>query len=201
MISHISMLSAFVSSRAKNMVVKSTRTQRSGVMANYLVCICVVYLLLPAPAAHALSTDRDQPIHVEADWAEADDMRQTTVYKGAVVIVQGSLRINGDTVTLYYDENHKLIKAEIKGRPAQFRQRPDGQEKEQRAKANKMEYFADRDLIILLGNAHSWQGGQQVSADRIEFDTKNSRVKARSTSAGKPKSSKKSRVRIVLPPK
>lgn len=162
--------------------------------------ICFVCGLLSASAAHALSTDRDQPIHVEADWAEADDARRTTVYKGAVVINQGSLRINGDTVTLYYDKSHNLIKAEVKGRPAQFRQRPDGRNaKEQRAKANTMEYFSERDLIILIGNAHSWQGSRKISADRIEFDTKNSRVKAHNA-PGKSKSGK-SRVRIVVPPK
>nr|VFJ58332.1 MAG: lipopolysaccharide export system protein LptA [Candidatus Kentron sp. DK] len=159
------------------------------------VCIFLTSLLL-IPSAHALSTDKNQPIHVEADWAEADDMRRTTVYKGAVVITQGSLRINGDTVTLYYDKDHELTKVEINGRPAQFRQRPDDGKKEQRARANRMEYFTDRDLIILLGDAQSWQGARRISADRIEFDTKRSRVKAHNTESGK---SKKSRVKIVVP--
>nr|VFJ93136.1 MAG: lipopolysaccharide transport protein LptA [Candidatus Kentron sp. H]VFJ94025.1 MAG: lipopolysaccharide transport protein LptA [Candidatus Kentron sp. H]VFK00694.1 MAG: lipopolysaccharide transport protein LptA [Candidatus Kentron sp. H] len=171
-------------------------------LIRYLARACLVCTLLLAPVARALSTDRDQPIHVEADWAEADEIRRTTVYKGAVIITQGSLRINGETVTLYYDENHALIKAEIKGHPAQFRQRPDGQAKEQRAKAEKMEYFSDRDLIVLLGNAHSWQGKRRISADRIEFDTKNSRIKAQNMPVdGKSGVSKKSRVRIVVPSK
>ncbi|MBT8419460.1 MAG: lipopolysaccharide transport periplasmic protein LptA [Gammaproteobacteria bacterium] len=175
----------------------SPRYPTSSLLASALVCG-----LLLAPSTHALSTDRDQPIHVEADWAEADDARRTTVYKGAVVITQGSLRINGDTVTLYYDNDHKLIKAEIKGRPAQFRQRPDKKAKEQRAKANKMEYFADRDLIVLLGDAHSWQGKRRISADRIEFDTKKSRIRAQNSSTGKKTdTSKKPRVRIVVPAK
>jgi len=159
------------------------------------------------PATYALSTDREKPIHVEADWAEADEIRRTTVYKGAVVITQGSMRIKGDTVTLHYDEDHALIKVEVEGRPAQFRQRPDGDGKHQNAKATRMEYFADRDLIVLLGNARSWQGDRQISADRIEFDTKKSRVKAYNKSSRKKsgksaaKKSEKSRVRIVLPPK
>nr|VFK18158.1 MAG: lipopolysaccharide export system protein LptA [Candidatus Kentron sp. LFY] len=168
------------------------------------IVICSTCLWISLPYAHALSTDRDQPIHIEADWAEADDMHKTVVYRGAVVITQGSMRINGEEVTLHYDGNNTLTKAEVKGRPARFQQRPDENAKKQHAKANRMEYFAKRDLILLLGKAHSWQGKQRVSAERIEFDTKRSRVKAHGALTGSSKTratgqSGKSRVRIVVP--
>ena len=157
-----------------------------------------------AANAGALSTDRDQPIHIEADWAEADDVRRTTVYKGAVVITQGSLRITGDTSTMYYNDDQELTKMVTVGRPARFRQMPDGDTQYKRAKAKRMEFYADQDLIILLGDAHSWQGEKRLSGERIEFDTRASRVKAYSTPAKGTKKAGaggKSRVRIVVPPK
>nr|VFK78199.1 MAG: lipopolysaccharide export system protein LptA [Candidatus Kentron sp. SD] len=173
--------------------------------ANWKVAlILLAYLCSFFPRAHALSTDKDQPIHIEADWAEANDMHKTVVYKGAVIVTQGSMRIDGKTVTLHYDENNTLIKAEAEGRPARFQQSPDGNAEKQHATANRMEYFANRDLILLIGNAHSWQGKQRVSADRIEFDTKKSHIRARSRKSktdGATGRSGKSRVRIVVPAK
>jgi len=173
--------------------------------ASKITAVYLAFLWLPIPAAHALSTDSDQPIQVEADWAEADEIHKTVVYKGAVVVTQGSMRINGETVTLHYDENHTLTEAEIEGHPARFEQRPDGNAEKQQAKANQMKYFANRDLILLLGNAHSWQGKRRISAEQIDFDTKKSRVKAHGNRTVKSKDhttgESKSRVRIVVPAK
>nr|VFK44488.1 MAG: lipopolysaccharide export system protein LptA [Candidatus Kentron sp. TC]VFK50537.1 MAG: lipopolysaccharide export system protein LptA [Candidatus Kentron sp. TC]VFK63917.1 MAG: lipopolysaccharide export system protein LptA [Candidatus Kentron sp. TC] len=167
-----------------------------------ITCLICPWILFSH--AHALSTDKDKPIHIEADWAEADDMRGTVVYRGEVIVTQGSIRIDGEMVTLHYDENDTLTKAEVEGRPAKFQQRPDGSREKQHAKASRMEYFATRDLIILLGNAHSWQGRRRISADRIEYDTKKNRVRAHSVGARGSKSrdgKSKSRVRIVVPSK
>nr|VFJ48194.1 MAG: lipopolysaccharide export system protein LptA [Candidatus Kentron sp. FW]VFJ53609.1 MAG: lipopolysaccharide export system protein LptA [Candidatus Kentron sp. FW] len=184
----------------------STR-KRSGMgTACGTLVIYLAYLWFSISVAHALSTDSEQPIHIEADWAEASEAHKTVIYKGAVVITQGSMRINGEKVTLYYNEDHTLAKAEVEGRPARFQQRPDGNVEKQNAKANLMKYYADRDLILLLGNAHSWQGKRRVSAERIEFDTKESRVKAHGNLSRESKDrttgkSGKSRVRIVVPAK
>ena len=35
-------------------------------------------------AALALSTDRDQPVHIEADRGELDDVKGVTIYEGRV---------------------------------------------------------------------------------------------------------------------
>ena len=50
-------------------------------------------------AAWALPTDRTQPIRVQADSAELDDKQGVAVYRGDVVITQGSMKITGNTVT------------------------------------------------------------------------------------------------------
>jgi lipopolysaccharide export system protein LptA len=175
-------------------------------------CIAILAAgLMLAPGAHALSTDREQPIQIEADSAEADDVKRVTIYKGDVVITQGTLRITGDHVTIHYNEKSDFVKMITLGNPARFRQLPDGQEDQdsnyQRARASRMEYYKTKDTIVLLGNAVYGQGGDQVAADRIDYDSRNSRMKARTMTASSKKkapadaSKKKSRVRITIQPK
>ena len=81
--------------------------------------------LMMMATSSAAPGDKDQPINIEADWAEADDARRITVYKGRVVVEQGTLRITGDVVTMYYDTSRELSKLVATGRPARFRQRED----------------------------------------------------------------------------
>jgi len=167
-------------------------------------------LALPGLAA-ALSTDRTKDIEIEADSAVIDDAKQVTIYTGDVVIIQGTLRITGAKVTIHYDDNSDFVKLVSVGKPARFRQLPDGKKNidsnYQVAHADRMEYFKKKDLIVLLGHAVYGQGGSQVAADRIEYDSRTSRMKARSIkartktkSAGKT-NKKKSRVRIIIPAK
>lgn len=156
-------------------------------------------------AAWSLSSDGDQPINVEADNAEADNAARISIYKGDVVITQGTLRITGDTVTIYYDERFEMTKMITEGRPSTFRQLPDGETEYRTARARRMEYYATEDLIILIDNAQYGTGDTLVKADRIEYDSLNARVKAQtnnSTAAasGKTAGDGTSRVRITLQP-
>ena len=159
-----------------------------------------------AGAAAALSSDGDQPIHIEADNAEADQARQVSVYKGDVVITQGTLRIAGDTVTVHYDDNYDMIKMITEGRPSTFRQLPDGETQYRTARAKRMEYYANEDLIILIGDAQYGKGETRVTADRIEYDSLNARVKAQTrnasadTQSGDGSGDGRSRVKITLEP-
>ncbi len=167
----------------------------------------VIALLLAVCGATAwgLTTDRDQSVEIEADWAEADDKRRVTVYKGQVVLTQGSIRITGDTLTMHFDKHDSLVKLVALGNRATFRQLPDGETDYQRAKAKRIEMFPEKDLMVLLGKSLAWQGKDRISADRIDFDTYRSKVKARtvkpSTQAAGAKKPITGRVRITIAPK
>jgi lipopolysaccharide export system protein LptA len=154
--------------------------------------------------ASALSTDRDQPVSIEADWAEADDRRGISVYKGKVLIVQGSLKISGDEVTMYFDDENELKRLVAVGRLARFQQKPDGKAEAQRAKANRIVYEVTKDTMILTGNAQLAQGADKINADRIVYDTLNARIKGESKAASKSSKStggSSGRVRITINPK
>ena len=120
--------------------------------------------VLFAGQVFALSTDRDQPINIEADQAEADDKSGVTIYKGDVIITQGSMRILGDKVTIHFDDNQDITKVVAIGKPAKFRQQPDGEVEFQNAEARTLEFYTSEDTIVMLGNAHSWQGENRIRA-------------------------------------
>lgn len=167
-----------------------------------------VILGIASSGALALSTDREQPIVIEAGAAEADNRAQVTVYHGDVVITQGTLRITGDTVWIHYDDSNSITKAISVGKPAKFRQRPDDKEHDMTADADRMEYHADQDLILLLGNARYGEGDDKITAQRIVYDSRRGRVKAGANPGGGEASGsasgetdKSDRVRITITPK
>ncbi len=146
-------------------------------------------------AVLALSTDSEQPIHIEADQAELDEKRQVTVYKGSVVVIQGSMRIEADRVDVFYSEDRELDKAIAVGKPARYRQLSDDSKAPVRAKARRMEYYALKNLLYLLDNAKVTQGRETVTGDRITYDTLRHRARAEATDGDD------ERVRIVIEPK
>lgn len=162
--------------------------------------------LFATVGAAALPSDSQQPINIEADWAEADDAQRTTVYKGRVVVVQGSIRITGDVVTMFYDTGRELNKLVATGRPARFRQQVDEAGKMQRATASRLEYLVDTDTMVLIGTAELAEGNSQVNAERIVYDTLNGRLKAESgvrvseDGTSDAPASTGGRVRIVIEP-
>jgi lipopolysaccharide export system protein LptA len=94
----------------------------SSLRDNFLVCLLALFL---SQEALALSTDRDEPINIEADRAEADNAKRITTYYGDVIITQGTLKITGDTVTIEYDDQESFcsvkrstVRAEIWLRPS-----------------------------------------------------------------------------------
>lgn len=175
-------------------------------MNNSILALLALSLLAP-PSALALPTDSEQPVKIEADWAEADEVRRITIYKGRVIVEQGTIRITGDVVTMYYNESSELNKLVSVGRPARFRQQVDAAGTMQRARGGRIEYLVPKDTMILLSNATLSEGGKKVSADRIVYDTLNGKLKAevnpqlaaKGEGAGAPKRPK-GRVLITIEP-
>jgi lipopolysaccharide export system protein LptA len=149
-------------------------------------------LALPA-AAWALSSDKDQPMLIEADHAELDDNRGVSIYSGNVKVTQGTLSLTGETMTVY-SKNDDVEQVIMEGEPATYRQRPDDKDEDVRAKALRMEYFTDPEHIILLKQAEVWQEGDVLRSERVEYDVVNDQVKAGTSAPDE-------RVRITIQPR
>ena len=153
----------------------------------WLLCLC-----LPLPA-WALSSDREQPMHIESDRAELDERKGTSLYIGNVRVTQGTLVLTGDHMTVYQEGEH-LDRLVLLGKPATYRQRPDGKDEDMRAEALRMEYYTDPERIILIDEAVAWQGENSFRSDRIVYEVGSDRVLG-----GDPESGP--RVHIILQPR
>jgi lipopolysaccharide export system protein LptA len=164
----------------------------------------VIVLAMTAVPCHALSTDPQQPVQIEADFAELDDEEHTTVYVGNVVVDQGSMHMTGDRLRVNFTESKDMKDAYLEGRPATFKQTPDHGD-DVHGRAIKIEYHADQSLLNLIDKARVTQGERLFEGHRINYNTKKSIITARSRRAGEankdqhPKGDSE-RVRIVIPP-
>ncbi len=152
-------------------------------------------LLAPSMAA-ALSGDRQQPIHIRADSVEINEKTGVSVYTGDVNVTQGSMELTADQL-IVYRKNGEMDRMESKGRPATFRQQPDGAEQEVRGQARRIEYDAETQKAYLIGEGHVWRGKDEFLGERIVYDTVDSIVQATGGEDGE----KDARVHAVIQPK
>lgn len=160
------------------------------------------FIVLPS-LSWALPSDRQKPIDIEADHAQLDDERGVTQYKGDAILTQGTLKIEGDIITFYYDEDKQLTKAVAQGKYAKYQQIQKPGETPVKARALQMEYHAQSQKIYLIGKGHVWQNGDEFSGARIEYDITKNIVNASSkpvkTENGE-KPRKGERIHIIIQP-
>jgi len=158
-----------------------------------LLC-CTLLLGIHSSLAMALESDSDQPITIDSNTATYDDKTSISTYTGNVISVQGSIRVNSDKLVVYFVDGdaEKLV---FTGNPARFKQTPSEGAEDITAKALTGEYYPKKNLLILIDEATVWQGNGTYESKLIEYDSKNSVVRAGE------KSSDSKRVRVILKPK
>ena len=151
-------------------------------------------LLLLSNASFALESDKDQPITIDSNTATYDDATETSIYTGNVISVQGSLRVESDKLVVYFKDGDadKLV---FTGNKARFKQTPSEGGKDITGEAMTGEYYPKKNLLILIENATVWQGNGTYSSELIEYDSRNSVVKAGETA------SDAKRVHVTIQPK
>ena len=132
--------------------------------------LLVLALAAGPTGAGALSTDRDQPVRIDAGSASLDHQNRIATYRGDVVIVRGSLRITGDLVTMRFDEGYDLATLIAEGGPAHFEQRLDSGPM-QKGEATRIEYRVEDGAMIFIGSAQIVQGEFRMRAERIDYDS------------------------------
>jgi len=163
----------------------------SSVLRKLLLPTALLLLLTPL-ATWGLDSDRNQPIHIEADRARLSEKGNKSIYEGNVRLRQGTLQLQGDHMTVLLT-NNQVDKIILKGKPATLQQKQDNTD--QHAEAGKIEYSASDERVILLGNARVWQTGEEeFRSERIVFNLNDSTVNAGGTTTS-------DRVHITLQPK
>ncbi len=115
----------------------------------FLVLACVV-LVTPLRAERA---DRNKPMNIEADSLRYDDVKQTSVFIGRVVVTKGTMVIRGAQLDVRQDPDGNqfgVMKAEP-GKRAFFRQkrdtRPGTQDEFMEGEADLIEYDGKADVV------------------------------------------------------
>jgi len=133
---------------------------------------CMALLMLhnisPVHAANQKKT-KQNIIEIKAQYLLLDREKGISKYKGNVLLTKDTLIIKADTVTLYFN-GEKLIKALIKGSPADVQHQPDNEAKTH-SQANEIEYLIVEEQLILKGQAFVNQGNRHFSGEYIEYDT------------------------------
>ncbi|MCG8428657.1 MAG: lipopolysaccharide transport periplasmic protein LptA [Chromatiales bacterium] len=142
----------------------------------------LLFLLCSQPLL-ALESDKDQPINIEADSVEIDDAKKRSIYKGNVILTQGSIRITADSVAIT-QKNGTADHVLATGNPVTFRQKGEKAAENINAEAKKAEYQAKDDTLILQGSAELIQGKDVFKSDRIVYDRTKSVVKAGTSAKG-----------------
>lgn len=142
--------------------------------------------------AFALSTDRDQQIEVHADRFNGDEVKQTAVYAGNVVVEQGSLNLRGARLELRITPKG-YRQATVTGSPARFRQQRDpktpGIDEWIYAEAARIIYDEENDTVTLEGAAsisRSENGVRkdQSSGERIVYNLRYARSSIEGSKSG-----------------
>ena len=113
------------------------------------ICICAT-----APAV-AEKADRNKPMNIEADALRYDDLKQTSVFTGRVVLSKGTILIRGGRLDVRQDpEGYQfgLVTAEP-GKLAFFRQKRDGVDEFIEGEGELIEYNGRADTIKFINRA------------------------------------------------
>ena len=149
--------------------------------------------------SYALPTDNQQPIHVQADKADLDNNNGVLIYRGNVIITQGTMKVMGHTVTITRNKDGGVSVMTSDGGPAYFEQQPDVNEPVVKAYANRIQYQVANKKIILEGNAKVIQKGNTFTGKRAIYDTVKGKISAVGTTETATKG-QNGRIQMVIQP-
>ncbi len=165
--------------------------------------VLAVMLLLAAFAEplHAEKADREKPVNLEADRVTVDDLKQTAVFEGNVILTQGTTVIRGDRMVVRQDAEGFQYGTTY-GNLAYFKQKRDGVDEYVEGWAERIEYDGKADRVQMFNRAYLKKSNDEVRGDYISYDapTEFFRVVGGGKKAATP-NNPEGRVRAVIQPK
>ena len=108
--------------------------------------------VLPVAAEKA---DRDKPMNAEADALRYDDLKQTSVFTGNVVITKGTTLVRGERVEVSQDPQgyQQATSAAAPGKLAYYRKKRDGVDEYIEGEGERIEYDSKADMVKFIRRA------------------------------------------------
>lgn len=176
---------------------------------NVLLAGLALALAAAALPAAAEKADRNKPMNVEADALRYDDLKQTSVFTGNVVVTKGTIVIRGAKLTVKQDpEGYQfgVVTAEP-GKQAYFRQKRDGVDETIEGEAETIEYDGRADRVKFIGRAEMRRlrgatVSDETSGSVIVYDNSNDQFTVEGAAiAGATPSNPGGRVRATIAPR
>ncbi len=127
--------------------------------------------------AHALTSDRDQPVNISSEEQIANLESNKAIFIRNVVATQGSMELHADKAEVLRDENGELKEIHAYGNQATFKMEQDNG-KIVRSRSAVIDYYPQKSLVILTGKAIVWQDDSHVNGEKIEYNLQSRRIKA-----------------------
>ena len=169
---------------------------------NLIVIFIFIILLLVSSFVVSEEADRDKAIEIESDTMTVDDAKSISIYKGDVIMTQGTLTIKASELTVRED-NQGFQHSTAIGKPTTFKQKRDGIDEYIEGQAERIEYDGHMDKVHLYSKASVQRGNDTVFGDYIMYDTNAEFAQALSgsTKDENGNSIKKGRTRVIIKPK
>lgn len=152
---------------------------------------CAISLLVPAFAASAKSTDRDQDMNIDAG-AQSGTLigdGKTTLSQG-VVITQGTLDLRSSDAEIYM-KGGEAVRAVFTGKQAKLKQQlDDGSWMD--ASADRIDYDIKSEVLVMTGNYHVKSARGTNAGQKMTYNTRTGEMNSGGDGT---------RVRTVIPPK
>lgn len=150
--------------------------------------------------SYGLDSDQAQAITIQADSAIFNATDNRAIYQGHVELMQGSLKMSADSLTIQNSRTGSVVSLTAVGKPASYTQQLTIDKPAIEATAEKVIYHPQEEKIELMNQAQIRQGENLFQGDQIKYDLKQRILSAvgNNNTGGKNKSS--GRVKMVIPP-
>jgi lipopolysaccharide export system protein LptA len=164
-----------------------------------------------SPQALAERADKEKPAVINADHGSGDDLNQTQLYTGNVVLTKGTIILRADQLTTKQDPEGYNLGVAISTQPgklAYFKQKREGVDEYIEGQAERIEYDEKADAVRLFNRAvvkrlAAGRDADEIHGDRIDYNTRTEIYVAQSNGvpiAGST-ATKPPRVTVILQPK
>jgi lipopolysaccharide export system protein LptA len=173
---------------------------------SHTVLAVTLVLALAGATAHAEKADRAKPMNIEADALRYDDLKQTSVFTGRVVVTKGTIVFRGARIDVRQDAEgyqHGVVTAEP-GKLAFFRQKREGVDEFIEGEGETIEYDgkADRVKFVKRAEMRRYRGAtlaDELTGNLIVYDNTTDVFTVDGGPASSPATG--GRVRAVLAPR
>jgi lipopolysaccharide export system protein LptA len=143
-----------------------------------LLCLLLAGMV---SSAHALKSDVEEAVQIEADSAVFDKMAGTASYDGNVNIRQGTLQILATHIEINAP-NNEIQSIVATGSPVSLQQKMDNGKLVQ-GKAREIRYLVKEKRLILDGDAELMQDKDRFTSNHIEYLPDSGQLKAGGTAS------------------